>query len=81
MNGKKRGYILQKSELKLMSHAIVHFVRVLNKLSRIKEVLIKLVNSDEQVIRKIVLPKSCVNTVLRELHDNIGHLTETEHCL
>ena len=36
-------------------------------------VLVKNVHTDENEMRVIVLPKSCIDIVLHELHDNIGH--------
>lgn len=67
---KKRSYIPSESKLKLMTHIIVYLVRDLDKFSLEKDVLIKSVHNE---IRTIVVPKSCVNTALRELHGNIVH--------
>ena len=40
----KRGYIPSKSELKIMSDSIVHLARDLDKLSLVRDVLVKSVH-------------------------------------
>ena len=70
---KKCGHIPSKDELKHVSDCVIRLARDLNKLSFVNNVLVKNVHTDENEIRVIVLPKSCIDIVLHELHDNIGH--------
>ena len=48
---------------KPMSHIIFRLARDLDKLSLVKDVLIKSVHNDEQVIRKSVVPQWCKQCV------------------
>ena len=70
---KRCGHIPSKDELKHVSDCVIRLARDLNKLSFVNNVLVKNVHTDENEIRVIVLPKSCIDIVLHELHDNIGH--------
>ena len=77
---KRCGHSSLRDELKHVSDCVIRLARDFNKLSFVNNVLVKNVHSDEDENRVIVLPKSCIDIVLHELHDNIGHPVETEHC-